>query len=70
MEMKINKYNNMNTIYNMSEKRAYITPNVISIKLDNEISLILQSDNTPEGDPNFTSTPHYFNNDPFKSNMG
>jgi len=49
------------------EKRIYITPCVESVKLDNEISLQLESLNPPNG-PGETSSnrPEYMNNDPFK----
>jgi len=56
----------MNTIYKMTEKRTYSTPEVLCIKLDNEISLALES-NEPDIDPTFTS--QNFNNDPFKNGM-
>ena len=59
----------MKAIYNMSEKRAYSAPDVICIKMDNEISLVLASDASPDTDP-FSSAPQYFNNDPFKTNLG
>ena len=51
------------------KKRVYTAPKIEQVKLDNEISLILESD-PPEG-PNHGSlmTPEYFDNDPFKSNM-
>ena len=54
----------------MKEKRIYSSPKVERIKLDNEISLILES--TPPGGPgeSLTSAPEYFNNDPFKANLG
>jgi len=60
----------MKTINIMAKKRTYITPDVLCIKLDNEISLALASDPSPEGDPTFSSNQHLFNNDPFKSNIG
>jgi len=50
----------------MTEKRTYSTPEVLCIKLDNEISLALES-NEPDTDPTFTS--QNFNNDPFKNGM-
>ncbi len=56
----------MKTTNIMAKKRTYSTPDVLCIKLDNEISLALASDPSPEGDPNFTSTPQ-LKNDPFKS---
>lgn len=48
------------------KKHPYSAPNVERIRLDNEISLILQS---PPGDPEdegFLMQEH-FNNDPFKT---
>ena len=54
----------------IAEKRAYNSPRINCIKLDNEISLTLDSSTAP-GDPEgLLKTPEYFNNDPFKSNMG
>lgn len=52
------------------QKRIYSAPVIEQIKLDNEISLALES--TP---PVFelskgSNAPEYFNNDPFKSNIG
>lgn len=51
-------------------KRPYITPDIEMIKLDNEISLALES--SPPGGPGEISlnAPEYFNNDPFKTNIG
>jgi hypothetical protein len=51
-------------------KRPYITPDIEMIKLDNEISLSLES--APPGGPFESSlnAPEYFNNDPFKTNVG
>jgi len=52
-------------------KRTYCSPLIERIELDNNISLQLQSDNTPDGDPDqFSGVPEYFNNDPFKANVG
>jgi len=52
-----------------SEKFAYSSPLIEQIKLDNEISLVLSSLDAP-GDPEVSLTPEYFNNDPFKVNIG
>jgi len=54
------------------EKRTYITPRLQQIKLDNEISLILESGNSDPGEPGVTSSnaPEYFYKDPFKTNLG
>jgi len=51
-------------------RRLYQTPAIDKIRLDNEISLVLES--TPEGGPDevLNNTPSYFNNDPFKNNVG
>ena len=50
------------------QKRTYSNPQIERIKLDNEISLILESSDAP-GDPEASLTNEYFNNDPFKSNI-
>lgn len=55
----------MNTI---SEKKFYCMPEIIQIKLDNEISLVLTSGD-PD-DPYLSNTPDYFHSDPFKINLG
>ena len=56
----------------MSQKHFYIAPQVDRIELDNEIALQLESSVTPPkapGEANLNA-PEYFNNDPFKSNIG
>ena len=54
----------------METKKKYTAPLIEIIFLDNEISLALES-SPPEGPgESLTLTPEYFNNDPFKSNMG
>jgi len=58
----------MNTKSNHTEKRAYCSPQIEHIKLDNEISLVLSSLDAP-GDPESSLAPEYFNNDPFKTNI-
>ena len=41
-----------NKIISKEEKRKYVSPAIETIKLDNEISLIMNSAaSTPEGDP-------------------
>ena len=57
----------MNTLF---IKKKYISPQIDSIKLDNEISLTL--DSAPPvgpGEGASNKVPEYFNNDPFKTNM-
>ena len=51
------------------EKREYIAPSIEQIKLDNGISLALES--TPPLGPEEISNnvPEYFNNDPFKGSI-
>ena len=62
----------MNTL---SKKQIYNSPRIERIELDNEISLVLVSgdpgDPSSGQDPNASlMAPEYFNNNPFKSNMG
>ncbi len=60
----------MKTIKEDKEKNVYFPPLVERIRLDNEISLALES---APGDPETYSTlssPDYFNNDPYKTNFG
>jgi len=60
----------MNILKSTEERRTYIVPRMVSIKLDNEISLSLESNVAP-GDPEASlRVPEYFNNDPFKTNVG
>mgnify|MGYP006869342497 CR=1 FL=1 len=54
----------MNTI---SEKRKYNFPDVLMIKLDREISLVLVSGD-PE-DPYASNVPEFLNSDPLKNNI-
>jgi hypothetical protein len=51
-----------------NKKRTYSSPQIERIQLDNEISLTLES-NPPTG-PGEARAPEYFNNDPFKNNVG
>ena len=59
----------MKTKEQKTEKRTYNPPQIDRIKLDNEISLVLSSRDAP-GDPVSSVAPEYFNNDPFKTNVG
>ena len=56
----------MKTLMN---KKTYIKPQVELIKLDNDISLTLDSLSPPDGPGEVTGAlaPEYFKNDPFKS---
>ena len=49
-------------------KRVYSAPIIEHVKLDNEISLILESD-PPIGPFEGKNAPEHFNNDPFKANI-
>lgn len=53
-----------------TEKYTYFTPQIERIELDNEIALQLES--TPPKAPGEAQllTPEYFNNNPFKTNLG
>jgi len=59
-----------NTKNENSPKRIYITPQLVRVKLDNEISLALESVNPKPAPGEIVKVPEYFNNDPFKSNVG
>jgi len=53
-----------------TEKRIYYAPQMERVLLDNEISLVLMSDDSDPGDPSLSNAPEYFNNDPFKTYRG
>lgn len=60
----------MNIIIN---KKTYITPEIQCIELDNEISLALQSDIKPTGEPEggpWAQDQHGIAPDPFKNQLG
>jgi hypothetical protein len=49
-------------------KRQYAVPSIEWIKLDNDISLTLDSSTPPSFDgEDVSKVPDYFNNDPFKT---
>jgi hypothetical protein len=50
-------------------KREYCAPNVEKVCIDNEISLILESEPPVYGN-NLNKMPESFNNDVFKGNIG
>jgi len=56
----------------ITEKKIYSSPLIEQIKLDNEISLILESGNSDPGEPGVVAVlaSEYFNNDPFRTNLG
>jgi len=55
---------------NTNNKRFYCTPSIEQIKLDNEISLALESAPPTYEFVKGSNAPEYFNNDPFKTNLG
>jgi len=59
----------MNAVNNNILKRTYSLPQVELIKLDNEISLALESDPV-EGPGETTFAQDYFRQEPFKTHHG
>ena len=59
-------------MYSKETRRSYISPKIECLKLDKEISLQLESPpKGPDESIKFgANTPEYFNNDPFKTNLG
>ncbi len=53
-----------------TNKRIYSSPAIEQIELDNEISLQLESTPPPAPGETKLNVPEYFNNDPFKTNIG
>lgn len=60
----------MHSLIRITLKRSYSTPLVECVKLDNEISLQLQSDAPVGPDENISKASGCFNNDPFKTKIG
>jgi len=58
----------MNTNIEIMKKRTYSTPETLHVKLDNEISLILES-NPPFGPGELVLSTDHFNNDLFITTM-
>lgn len=56
----------MNTTIATTGKKPYNSPRIERIKLDNEISLALESFQ-PSGEPIWSKAPDLFNNNPFKN---
>ena len=54
----------------MENKKKYAAPNIETISLDNEISLILESDSPfgPDETNYQINSPDFFNMNPYKSN--
>ncbi len=45
------------------QKRFYVKPQMVKIKLDSEVSMVMLS---PPGDPTGSITPEHFSLNPFK----
>ncbi|MDD4992654.1 MAG: hypothetical protein PHR83_10510 [Paludibacter sp.] len=60
----------MKTTKENTPKRTYSSPLIEQIKLDNEISLALESNPPMFELVKGSNAPEYFNNDPFKTNVG
>lgn len=52
-----------------TQKCTYIEPRIVLIKLDNEISLTLESTPPVGPDEGFLEVPDSFKSDPFKTNI-
>ena len=52
-----------------TEKKQYVQPLLERVKLDNEISLQLESPAGEPTDEDWKSSNNSFNNDPYKGNM-
>jgi hypothetical protein len=59
----------MKTKNEYKQKQNYSPPKIEYIKLDNEISLVLQSNENPMEEPNWSKVPEYSNCDPYKLNV-
>jgi hypothetical protein len=59
----------MKTNIESTDKKQYCSPQIERIKLDNEISLVLES-TQPSGEPVWISARDNFVNDPFKTDIG
>jgi len=51
------------------DSRLYVSPMIERVKLDNEISLVLESSPPAGPDEGYLKTPEYINIDPFKNNL-
>jgi hypothetical protein len=57
----------MKTKIENSAKKTYRAPQIEQIKLDNEISLVMESSPPTGPGESLGKAPEYFNNDPFKT---
>jgi len=57
----------MKTTIESTEKKVYCSPQIERIRLDNEISLALES---PASPPLWSENQEHYTNDPFKTDIG
>ena len=61
----------MNDLNNKSEKKVYSKPELKTIRIDNQISMVMMSDVNPEGDPEKAENIQHLNvKYPFKIARG
>lgn len=63
-----NKFIEMNKIHNNHSKLTYNAPEIVQIRLDNEISLALESTPPFPGNEGFSEVLEYNNINPFDQN--
>jgi len=56
----------MKTNIESKKRKSYSSPQIEQIRLDNEISLALES-LVPDGEPNWMESRESYNNDPFNT---
>lgn len=59
----------MKSIETHTKKRMYNSPEIELVKLDNEISLVLESSPPVGPDESNNGVPEYFDNSPFEKNL-
>jgi hypothetical protein len=60
----------MNKNKSAHKAKEYISPSIQRIELDNEISLALSSNISPDGEPTWSYNAQQYTNDPFKPEIG
>lgn len=57
----------MRNTHKIVMKKEYFQPRILRIALDNEISLVLESDSNPLGEPEWSQATELINNTAFKN---
>jgi hypothetical protein len=70
MKRKPSKIDTAMTEIPFLTRKKYLQPTIVKIELDNEISLALQSEPPALPGESLLKAPDYFNNDPYKINIG